>query len=74
MTAIDFASHEGYFTLELAKKFAFVRGFDIRPESLAAARLITQALRIRNVEYVDSDLQRMEFDERLCADFVLVYG
>ncbi len=74
LTAIDFASHEGYFTVELAKRFAFVRGFEIRSESLAAARLITEALGVSNVEYVDADLQKMEFDERLRADFVLVYG
>ncbi len=74
MTAIDFASHEGFFSIELAKYFAFVRGFEIRSESLAAARLITEALGISNVEYVQSDLQKLQFDPAWCADFVLVYG
>jgi hypothetical protein len=74
LTATDFASHEGYFTVELAKRFTFVRGFEIRPESLAAARLITETVGVRNVEFVQADLQKMEFDERLCTDFVLVYG
>lgn len=74
LTAIDFASHEGYFSIELAKHFSFVRGFEIRPESLAAARQISDALGVTNVEFTAADLQNMEFDERLCADFVLVYG
>jgi hypothetical protein len=74
LTATDFASHEGYFSVELAKHFAFVRGFEIRSESLAAARLITDVLGIRNTEYVMTDLQTMTFDEKWCSDFVLVYG
>jgi tRNA (mo5U34)-methyltransferase len=74
LTAIDFASHEGYFTTELAKHFSFVRGFEIRSESMAAARQISNALGLTNVEYVAADLQKMEFDESLCADFVLMYG
>ena len=74
LTAIDFASHEGYFSLELAKHFAFVRGIEIRSESLAAARLIAGALGVENVDFVSADLQKMTFDERFCADFVLVHG
>ena len=74
LTAADFASHEGYFSVELAKHFSFVRGFEIRRESLEAATLITEVLRLRNVEYVQADLQTMSFDERWRSDFVLVYG
>jgi tRNA (mo5U34)-methyltransferase len=74
LTAIDFASHEGYFSLELAKYFAFVRGFEIRPDSLSAARLIADALGVGNVDFVLADLQKTEFDEKWCSDFVLVYG
>src|SRR5689334_11672373 len=65
LTAIDFASHEGYFSVELAKHFSFVRGFEIRPESLAAAQQISEALGVTNVEFTLADLQNMEFDERL---------
>lgn len=74
LTAIDLASHEGYFTVELAKHFSFVRGFEIRPESLAAAQLISDALGLNNVEFTGADLENMEFDEKLRADFVLLYG
>lgn len=74
MSAIDFASHEGYYSIELSKYFANVRGLEIRPESLEAARMITRALGITNVTYEQADLQKMEYDERYRADLVLVYG
>src|SRR6185312_4144863 len=74
LTAIDFASHEGFFSIELAKHFSSVRGYEFRRESLAAARLISDVLSVRNVEYVQADLQHMQFDRSLSADFVLVFG
>ena len=74
LTAADFASHEGYYSIELSRHFKSVRGYEFREESLAAARLITDVLGVRNVEYVRADLQKMEFDKSLVADFVLVYG
>jgi len=72
--ALDFASHEGYFSIELARHFASVRGLEFRRESIEAARLVTRALGIGNVVYDEADLQRMSHDETLCADLVLVYG
>jgi tRNA (mo5U34)-methyltransferase len=74
MTTIDFSSHEGYFSIELAKHFRSVRGFEIRQESLDAASLISEVLGVSNIEYIQADLQEMEFDPELCADFVLLYG
>lgn len=73
-SAVDFASHEGYFSIELARHFATVRGLEIRRESIEAARLITRALGVDNVVYREADLQRMPHDDALCADLVLVYG
>jgi tRNA (mo5U34)-methyltransferase len=74
LTAIDLGSHEGYYTIELGRHFKSVLGYEFRATSLAAARLITDVLGVRNVEYVETDLQKMVFDPRLAADFVLVYG
>ena len=73
-SALDLASHEGFFSAELSKHFETVRGLDIRPESIDAARLITRALGITNVVYEQADLTKLEFDERLKSDFVLLYG
>jgi tRNA (mo5U34)-methyltransferase len=74
LTAVDFASHEGYYSIELARHFHHVRGIEIRPESVSAARLITKALGIHNVEYTEADLQYLSYSEDLRAEFVLVYG
>ncbi len=74
LVAYDFASHEGYFSLELARHFKQVRGYEIRQESLAAARLITEVLEVGNVEYQQADLQVMPYDPAQTADFVLLYG
>jgi tRNA (mo5U34)-methyltransferase len=74
LTAIDCASHEGYYSIELARHFHQVRGIEIRPESISAARLITRALGIGNIEYTEADLQHLSFSEDLRAEFVLVYG
>jgi tRNA (mo5U34)-methyltransferase len=74
LTAVDFASHEGYYSIELSRYFKSVRGYEYRVETLMAARLITDVLGVRNVEYIRADLQKMEFDQSLVADFVLVYG
>jgi ubiquinone/menaquinone biosynthesis C-methylase UbiE len=73
-TAIDFASHEGYYSIELAKQFSFVRGFEYRADHVGAARLIADVLDVRNVEFVQANLQELSFDAKLSADFVLVYG
>ncbi len=74
LTALDFASHEGYYALELAKHFGTVHGLEIRRESIEAARLITELAGVSNVSYSAADLQKMSHDETLSADFVLVYG
>jgi tRNA (mo5U34)-methyltransferase len=73
-TALDFASHEGYYSLQLAKVFKQVQGLEIRSESLDAARMIASALDVKNVTYSRADLQKMEIEDRFKSDFVLVYG
>jgi tRNA (mo5U34)-methyltransferase len=74
LTAIDFASHEGYFALELARHFRTVLGLEFRNESIEASRLMTDLLGVTNLSFRQADLQRMEYDPTLQADFVLIYG
>lgn len=73
-SALDFSSHEGFFSVELSKHFASVHGLEIRPESLDAAHLITRALGISNVTFEQADLTKIEAHDRLKSDFVLIYG
>jgi ubiquinone/menaquinone biosynthesis C-methylase UbiE len=74
MSAVDFASHEGYFSIELSKHFDSVLGLEIRQESMDAAQQITSVMGRNNITYQHADLQKMEFDPKLMADFVLCYG
>lgn len=74
MTAVDFASHEGYFSIELSKHFDSVLGLEIREDSIKAAGRITNVLGCSNIAYQQADLQKMEFDSKMMADFVLCYG
>jgi hypothetical protein len=74
LIALDFASHEGWYSIELSKHFRRVLGLEIRAESIAAARLMVKALGIDNVDYREADLQRLSASEIPGADFVLLYG
>ena len=74
LTAFDLASHEGYYSIALARHFKSVCGFEIRDSSREAAELITKVLGVENVTYVKADLQEMPFDPDRTADFVLLYG
>ena len=74
LTAYDLASHEGYYSLALARYFKTVRGYEIQTQSRTAARLITNVIGVKNIEYVEADLQTMAFDPAQTADFVLLYG
>jgi acetyltransferase-like isoleucine patch superfamily enzyme len=72
--AIDLASHEGFFSLELSRHFAAVKGMEIREESIDAARLIARVKDARNVEFSQVDLQKATLQDEEKADFVLLYG
>ncbi|HXP05956.1 MAG TPA: methyltransferase domain-containing protein [Stellaceae bacterium] len=74
LTALDLGSNEGFFSIELARHFARVRGYDVRRENIRAAELITDVLGVRNIEYRKTDLTRLSFSEEIAADFVLAYG
>jgi ubiquinone/menaquinone biosynthesis C-methylase UbiE len=74
LTALDIASHEGYFSIELAHHFAAVHGIEIRPESLNAAKQISRVLGVSNVRFTQADFTQMPYDPSMEADFVLIYG
>jgi tRNA (mo5U34)-methyltransferase len=74
LTALDLSSHEGWFTVELARHFGFVRGLEFRRDNIDAAELMARALQIDNVAYTQADLQRLPYEADLCADFVLMFG
>lgn len=73
-TALDLASHEGYFSVELAKHFKTVQGLEYRQESIDGARLICDLLNVENVSFEQTDLRYRRFDPKDAADFVLLFG
>ena len=71
---IDLGAHNGYFSFELARHFARVDAYELRPESVREARILADALGIDNVTFTETDLSCMEPHPALTADFVLMYG
>ena len=58
ITALDAGCHEGYFAISVAQKgLKHVTGVDIREESLAKARFVTNALELANVSWMKADCQ-----------------
>lgn len=76
MTAIDLASHEGFFTVELARHCRRVEGVELRERSITAAEMITTLLGLPNVRFRQMDLLKVDAAEEagLISDFVLLYG
>lgn len=75
-TALDLASHEGFFTVELARHCRHVRGLELRERSVTAAEMITTLLGLANVDFRQADLLKIDAADEpgLAADFVLLYG
>ena len=74
LTALDFASHEGYFSFELARHFGQVHGVEYRDESFAACLAMQAALGVSNVTFTQGDLTKLTTNDIAPADLVLVYG
>jgi len=74
LTALDLGSNEGFFSIELARHFATVQGYEYRRDSIEAAELITGLLDIRNITYTEADLTRLPSARTVPADFVLAFG
>ncbi len=76
MSALDLASHEGFFTVELARHFSWVQGVELRDRSILAAEMVTALLGHGNVGYRQMDLLQVDATQEptLAADFVLLYG
>lgn len=72
--AIDLASHEGWFSLELASRMRSVRGYDVNPASVDAAVRMAALQKVENVSYTLCDIRSLESPGVAPADAVLMYG
>jgi tRNA (mo5U34)-methyltransferase len=71
---IDLASHEGFFSFELARRTRSVRGVDVREDSVAAARNMAVLQGLENVEFFAADVRNLTKQSFAPADVVLLYG
>lgn len=75
ISCLDIACHEGYFSIELAKRgFKRVVGIDVRAESLQKARFIAEVLGLANTQF--EQINAEEISPRLTgeADITLFLG
>jgi tRNA (mo5U34)-methyltransferase len=74
LTALDFASHQGFFSLELAQHCKQVRGLEYQQRHVDSARLISAALGVSNVEFRQENLETMPPGKHEPADIVIAFG
>lgn len=74
LTAIDFSSHQGFFSLELAKVCASVRGLEYQQRHIESATLIRDAMGVKNVTFFHENLETMPPNKHEPADIVINFG
>lgn len=73
--AIDVGCHEGFYSVAMAQKgVASVVGVDVREESLAKARLVSEALGLSNVEWRRANCEELRVEETGEFDLCLFLG
>jgi tRNA (mo5U34)-methyltransferase len=74
LTAIDLSSHQGYFSLALARDCRRVLGLEIQERHVESARLMARVLGIANVEFRHENLETMPPCHYEPADVVINFG
>ena len=74
LTAIDFSSHQGFFSLALAKRCKSVLGLEYQRRHVESAKLIRDALGVKNVEFREENLETMSPGKYPPADIVICFG
>jgi len=74
LSAIDFSSHQGFFSLALAEHCRDVLGLEYQQRHIDSARLIAEALSVKNVKFEQVDLERMAPGSYEPADIVIAFG
>ena len=74
LTAIDIASHQGYFSVQLAKHCRQVLGLEYQARHVAAANLIKEACGLDHVSFVEENVETMPAGRYEPADIVICFG
>lgn len=74
LTAIDVASHQGWFSLELAKRCRSVRGIEYQQRHVDSARMMAECLGVKNAEFVQGNIETCPPNSYEPADIVINFG
>jgi tRNA (mo5U34)-methyltransferase len=74
LTAIDFSSHQGFFSIELARRCRRVLGLEYQQRHVNAANMIKAVYGIQNVDFIQEDLETMPPKRYQPADIVIAFG
>jgi tRNA (mo5U34)-methyltransferase len=74
LTAIDFSSHQGFFSLALAEHCKSVLGLEYQQRHIDSARLIAKTMSVGNARFDQVDLERMAPGCYEPADIVIAFG
>jgi len=74
LTAIDVASHQGYFSLELARRCKSVRGLEYQKRHIESAELIASVLNVSNVSFIQENIECAAPNSHEPADIVINFG
>jgi hypothetical protein len=74
LTAIDFASHQGFFSINLARHCSHVIGLEYQQRHIDAANMIKAVYEIPNVDFIRENVETMPSGRYQPADIVILFG
>ena len=74
LTAVDVASHQGYFSVELARHCRSVRGLEYQARHVESARLIAATLGVGNCTFIEENIETVPPGRHEPADIVINFG
>ncbi|MGH6681619.1 MAG: class I SAM-dependent methyltransferase [Bradyrhizobium sp.] len=74
LTAIDVASHQGWFSIELARHCRSVLGLEYQARHVGSARLMAKCLGVPNVEFRQANIETIAPNVIEPADIVINFG
>lgn len=74
LTAIDVASHQGWFSLELARQCKSVLGLEYQARHVESATLMAKCLGYQNASFVEDNIETMPPNKYEPADIVINFG
>jgi tRNA (mo5U34)-methyltransferase len=74
LTAIDIASHQGWFSMELARHCRSVLGLEYQARHVESARLMAECLGVPNASFLQENVETMPAGRYEPADIVINFG